>query len=268
MGVDDAELTIVLSHPAAESYARPIGDRFPQVRAIIAPDSDRLERHIGEADALLAPRFPVEVFERAGKLRWFQCTGAGVDSLLAVRDTNARGIHGDVIADFVMAGVTMLHWDFRGFLREQAEKRWNPRHVASLADRTLGIVGVGSIGATIARRAKSAGMTVLGSKRDISVPVAGVDQLFSADALADMLPLCDFLVLALPATPDTVGLIGAAEIACMKPKHFWSTSPGATSWSKPTSSTLCGPVRSPVRCWMCSSRNRCRWTVRCGTCRT
>ncbi|WP_404294923.1 D-2-hydroxyacid dehydrogenase (plasmid) [Microvirga sp. RSM25] len=227
MAVESPELTIVLNHPAAESYARLIEERFPQVRPIVAPDSNGLERYIGEADALLAFRFPVEVFDKAKKLRWFQCTGAGVDSMFPIRDrvghitvTNARGIHGDIIADFVMAGVTMLHWDFRRFLREQANREWNPRYVAPLADKTLGVVGLGSIGATIARRAKSAGMTVVGSKRDISVPVDGVDGLFASDALEDLLPLCDFVVLALPATPETVGLIGAAELARMRPDAF------------------------------------------------
>ncbi|MCP3380302.1 D-2-hydroxyacid dehydrogenase [Bradyrhizobium sp. CCGUVB4N] len=227
MAGEKPAFTIVLNHPAAESFAQLIGERFPQVRAIVAPDPDRLERSIEEADALLAFRFPVEVFDRAKKLRWFQCTGAGVDSLFSIRDrvghitvTNARGIHGDVIADFVMAGVTMLHWDFRRFLREQTERKWNPRYVAPLADRTLGVVGLGSIGATIALRAKSAGMTVIGSKRDVSVSVEGVDRLFASDALHDLLPLCDFVVLAVPATPDTVGLIGAAEIACMRPHAF------------------------------------------------
>lgn len=223
----DPALTIVLNHPAAEAYARLIGDRFPQVRAIVAPDAGRLEQYIREADALLALRFPVEVFDEAKKLRWFQCTGAGVDSMLPIRDrarhitvTNARGIHGDIISDYVMAGVTMLHWDFRKFLREQAERKWNPRYVAPLADKTLGVVGLGSIGATIARRAKSAGMTVLGSKRDISVPVAGVDQLFASGALQDLLPLCDFVVIAVPGTAETLGLIGPAEIACMRRDAF------------------------------------------------
>lgn len=220
-------LTILLNHPAADSYGRLIGERFPQVRAIVAPDSARLERYIGEADALLAFRFPVEVFDQATKLRWFQCTGAGVDSIFPLRDrvghitvTNARGIHGDIIADYVMAGATMLHWDFRRFLREQAERRWNPRYVAPLADRTLGVVGLGSIGTTIARRAKSAGMTVVGSKRDISVPVNDVDQLFASDALQDLLPLCDFVVIAVPGTAETVGLIGAPEIERMRREAF------------------------------------------------
>lgn len=223
MSGESPALTIVLNHPSAESYAQLIGKRFPQVRAIVAPDSDRLERHIGEADALLAFRFPVEVFEKAKKLRWFQCTGAGVDSMLVIRDraahitvTNARGIHGEIITDFVMAGVTMLHWDFRRFMREQVTRQWNQRVVAPLSEKTLGVVGLGSIGSTIARRAKSAGMTVIGSKQDISLSVEGVDRIFASDALHDLLPLCDFLVLAVPGTADTKGLIGAAEIARMR----------------------------------------------------
>lgn len=227
MPSESPALTIVLNHPDGETYARLIADRFPQVRTIVAPDPERLKHCIKEADALLASRFPVGLFEKAKKLRWFQCTNAGLDSVMPIRDrvgqvtiTSARGIHGDIIADFVMAGVTMLHWDFRRFLREQAERKWNQRFVAPLVEKTLGVVGLGSIGATIARRAKSAGMTVVGSKRDVSVPVEGVDRLFASDALEELLPICDFVVLALPATAETVGLISATEIARMRSDAF------------------------------------------------
>lgn len=227
MTIERSSLTIVLHHPAAESYARRIKERFPQVRAIEAPDAASLDKHIAEADALLAWHFPVQVIDKAKKLRWFQCTGAGVDSMLPIRDkadhlivTNARGLHGEIMTDFVMAGVTMLHWDFPKFLRDQAKTEWNPRFVTPLSHKTLGIVGLGSIGATIARRAKSAGMHVVGSKRDTSVPVEGVDRLFSSNALHEMLPLCDFLVLALPATRETDGLIAAAEFGLMRSDAF------------------------------------------------
>lgn len=228
LGVEKTSaLTILINHPSADDYLAMIGERFPQVRAIAAPDAEQLEQHIGEAEALLSFRFPVEVFDKARRLRWFQSTGAGVDSMFPIRDraghltvTNARGIHGDLMADYVLAGATMLHWNFRGFLRDQMQRTWNPRPIRPLGDMTLGVVGLGAIGTTIARRAKSAGMTVVGSKRDISVPVEGVDRLFAADALAVMLPLCDFVVLAMPATPDTLGFIGAAEIAQMRRGAF------------------------------------------------
>lgn len=133
--------------------------------------------------------------------------------------TNARGIQGDIIADFAIAGVTMLHWNFRRLLHEQAERKWIPRNLALLADKTLGVIGFGSIGATIARRAKSAGMTVVGSKRYISVPVDGVDRLFAFNALEDWLPLSDFVVLAVPAHRRR-SVLCAPEIACMKPHAF------------------------------------------------
>ncbi|WP_283813942.1 NAD(P)-dependent oxidoreductase [Bradyrhizobium niftali] len=190
MATKSRELSVVLNHPFAETFAKFISERFPKVRTFIAPDPERLERYIGEANALLAFNFPVQFFDKAKKLRWFQCTGAGVDSLFPIRDrlaniivTNARGIHGDVIADYVMGGVTMLHWDFRRFLREQGARQWNSRAVAPLADKAIGVVGLGSIGSTIARRAKSAGMTVFGSKRDVSASVNGVDQLFTSGRL-------------------------------------------------------------------------------------
>lgn len=218
--------TVVITGESAK-YAELVKDHFPDLRVFHASDASSLEEHIAEAEVLLAFRFPVEVFDKASKLRWFQSTGAGVDSLFPIRDrvghitvTNARGIHGEVIADYVMGAVTMFQWDFRGFLHDQANKRWKPRPVSPLADKTIGVVGLGSIGATIARRAKSAGMTVLGSKRDVTVPVNGVDELFAPDAMADMLPRCDFVVLALPATPDTVGFLGPAEIACIRPDAY------------------------------------------------
>jgi phosphoglycerate dehydrogenase-like enzyme len=134
--------------------------------------------------------------------------------------TNARGIHGDLMADYVMGGITVMHWDFRAFLREQADKKWNFRMVSPLADKSLGVIGLGSVGSAIARRAKSAGMAVLGTRRNASQPVQGVDQLFAADALKEMLSLCDFVVVAVPSTSETVGLLGAAEFACMRRTAF------------------------------------------------
>lgn len=228
MPSDTPALTILLNDPDAGVYARRIAKRFPDVRAIEAPNLRSLEEHIGQADALLASRISPELLGQAKKLRWIQSAAAGVESMLPIRDqligrivvTNVKGLHGEGIADFVMAGVTMLHWDFGRFLREQSERKWTPRPVAPLAEKTLGVVGLGSIGTTIARRAKSAGMTVLGLKRDTSVPVDAVDSLFAVDALGDLLPLCDFVVLALPATPDTTGIIGAPEIARMRPQAF------------------------------------------------
>ena len=223
---DDA-VTVLVNISGPERYTAWVRERFPDLRVLSARDAASLDRHVAEADVLLAQHFPVEVFDKARRLRWFQSTNAGVDSIFPLRDrigdlivTNARGMHGEIIADFVMAGMTMMHWDFPRFMREQSRKEWVPRGVAPLAERVLGVVGLGSIGAAIARRGKGAGMTVVGSKRDVTQAVAGVDRLFPPDGLSELLQLSDFVVLAVPQVPETIGLIGREQIRLMRRAAF------------------------------------------------
>ena len=218
-------VTVLIYFPGPERderYTALIRERFPALRVLSAHNAASLDRHVAEADVLLAQHFPVEVFDKARRLRWFQSTNAGVDSIFPIRDrignlivTSARGMHGEIIADFVMAGMTMMHWDFPRFMREQSRKEWYARGVAPLAERVLGVVGLGSIGSAIARRGKSAGMTVVGSKRDVTQSVAGIDRLFPPNGLAELLQLSDFVVLAVPQVPETTGLIGREQIRLM-----------------------------------------------------
>lgn len=212
-----------------DEYAAMIRKRFPGLQVLCAKDAASIEDQIAKADVILAaPSYvPTHLFDRARRLRWFQGTGAGVDRLLPIRDrisdiivTNARGLHGEIIADFVMGGITILHWDFPRFMREQSRKEWHPRSVAPLAERTLGVIGLGSIGATIARRGKSIGMTVVGSNREVSQPISGVDKLFPPEGLADLLQLSDFVVLAVPHLPETTRLIGSEQIRLMRRSAF------------------------------------------------
>ncbi|MCA6119974.1 D-2-hydroxyacid dehydrogenase [Bradyrhizobium sp. WSM 1738] len=220
-------ITVLVNDAAADSYVALILQRFPEVRVLSAKDAVLLDRHIAEADILLGPRFPVDLLAKARRLRWFQCSNAGIDSVLPIRDrigdiivTNARGMHSEIIADFVIAAVTIMHWDFPRFIREQSRKKWHPREVAPLAERTLGIVGLGSIGAAIARRGKTIGMTVIGSKRDLTHPIAVVDRLFPPDGLAELLQLSDFVVLAVPHLPETDKLIGREQLRLMRRTAF------------------------------------------------
>ncbi|AMA60018.1 D-2-hydroxyacid dehydrogenase [Bradyrhizobium sp. CCGE-LA001] len=223
----DDTITVLVNHPSPDEYVALIGKRFPGLRVLSAKDAATLNHHVAMADVLLAPRFPVEVFDKARRLRWFQCSNAGIDSILPIRDcigdlivTNARGMHGELIADFVMAGMTMMHWDFPRLMREQSRKEWHPREVSPLAERTLGVVGLGSIGSAIVRRGKSAGMTVLGSKRDVGAPIVDVDRLFPPDRLAELLELSDFVVLAVPNIPETRKLIGCKQLRLMRRTAF------------------------------------------------
>lgn len=225
----DESVTVLVYDSDGDTYASLIRKHFPDVRVLIAENLLYLEYHVAEADVILssAGRFPIHLFEVARRLRWFQSTGAGIDPILPIRDrlghliiTNARGLHGEMIADFVMAGIGMLHWKFPQFMREQSCKQWHTRSVPPIAERTLGVVGLGSIGAAIAQRAKDAGLRVVGSKRDVTKPLACVDRLLSPDSLSELLMVSDFVVLAVPHVPETNRLVGREQLRLMRRDAF------------------------------------------------
>lgn len=225
----DESVTVLVYDADGDTYASLIRTHFPDLRVLIAENMQSLEYHVAEADVILssAGRFPIHLFEMAHRLRWFQSTGAGIDPILSVRDrlghliiTNARGLHGEMIADFVMAGIGMLHWQFPQFMREQVCKQWQTRSVPPLAERTLGVIGLGAIGAAVAQRGKDAGLRVVGSKRDVTKPVAGVDRLFPPDGLSELLKVSDFVVLAVPHVPETTRLLGREQLRLMRRDAF------------------------------------------------
>jgi len=105
----------------------------------------------------------------------------------------------------------------------QSKSHWRPMiseigaREAELAGRTMVIVGLGRIGARLARFAKAFDMRVVGVKRDVSSSAGGIDRLVPTAALAAVLPEADFVVLACPLTPETENLIGRDALAAMKP---------------------------------------------------
>jgi phosphoglycerate dehydrogenase-like enzyme len=200
-----------------------IRKRFPGLNFVICNDEGALVGHAAEADVLLGWRAPAAFFRKARRLRWFQGLYVGMEWMLPIRAelgdvvvTNGRGVASDLIADFVITGIGMLHWDFMRLLREQARREWHSGPVPRLAGRTVGIVGLGSIGAAIARRCKGAGLRVIGTKRDTSRPVENVDQLFAADNLPELLRQSDYVVLAVPYTAETDRMIGRKQLSQMR----------------------------------------------------
>ncbi|HRW48594.1 MAG TPA: D-2-hydroxyacid dehydrogenase [Caldilinea sp.] len=155
-------------------------------------------------------------------LRWLQATYAGVETLTAPglrRDyvlTNARGAFGDLMAEYVMGYLIMherLGW--QRFLA-QREGRWDATWPGRVRGKTMGLVGVGSIGAEIARAAKCFGLRTLGYTR-ASEGCAAIDGYFHGGDLAAMATQCDYLVCSLPNTDASRGLVDAAVLAALPP---------------------------------------------------
>jgi phosphoglycerate dehydrogenase-like enzyme len=140
---------------------------------------------------------------------------------MGVRLTSSAGVGAPPIAEFVIGRILEVWKRTRELEVHQQAKRWEFTQGRLLMGSTIGIVGLGAIGSEIAKRAKAFGTTVLGTRRSYrpGMTADNVDELFGPgpEALAELLRRSDVVVLSAPATVETTDLIGAAELAAMKP---------------------------------------------------
>jgi phosphoglycerate dehydrogenase-like enzyme len=166
------------------------------------------------------------VFCMCPQVKWVHTRAAGLDNLLfpelvesPVTLTNGRGVFSSSLGEFALAAILYFAKDFRRMIRNQEAGRWEPFDVTEVAGQTVGIVGYGDIGRAVAARVHAMGMRVLAVKRGGSSAASDpfASRIYGPGALMEMIPLCDYLVVAAPLTPETRRLIAAREFAAMKP---------------------------------------------------
>ena len=187
--------------------------------------SDPPDALLSGADALLAWRPPARLAPRAPRLTWIQSLTGGCEQFLGpevpatVVLTCARGTHRVQMTEHILAALFMCAKDLAGIVRDQGERRWRRRVNPTLAGATLGILGLGAIGAEIARVASLLGMRVIGTKRD-ATPLPHVVQVLPPAQTPRVIAESDYLLLLLPSTVETKGIIDKTALARMKPGAF------------------------------------------------
>jgi phosphoglycerate dehydrogenase-like enzyme len=199
-----------------------------------------------DTEVLYAFHLPDDLLTKAPRLRWVQLHSAGADHLLGqpimksdALITTTSGIHATPIAEYALA--SMLAWSRRlpkmlyyQQRREWPQGRWALFASQELRGATLGIVGYGSIGREVGRIGKCFGMRVVAAKRSVNeardtgykLPGTGdpeaqmPDRIYPPERLREMLAECDFVVISLPLTSETRGLIGEEELQAMKPTAY------------------------------------------------
>ena len=160
------------------------------------------------------------------RLRWIQSSTAGMDQWLAAPDlgadvvlTCARGSHRVQMPENILGALFFLTKPLMQCALEQRAGRWTRRTSEPLAGKTLGILGLGAIGQELARKCDALEIRVIGTKRR-PAPLPHVAQVYPPEATDEVLGQSDFVLLLLPATPDTENLLDARRFSTMK-KSAW-----------------------------------------------
>jgi phosphoglycerate dehydrogenase-like enzyme len=176
-----------------------------------------------DTEAMLAWGVPPGLLPHMPKLRWAQALTAGVEGWLALPDlppaltlTCARGTHRESMAENIMGALFHLTKPYPAIVEDQKHSKWTRRLATPLAGQTLGILGLGVIGQQVAQIAATIGMRVIGTKRRAAA-LTGVAEVMPPEQTDQVLGQSDFVLLLLPATPETENFMNARRLARMKP---------------------------------------------------
>jgi len=174
---------------------------------------------VGGRDAAIA--LVQEAARQGRELRGWEVDRAARSGLLKsdFMLTSASGLHATPIGEYVLCVMLMFCKGAPRFVRAQERREWLRFMPQELYGKTVGVVGLGHIGAEVARLAKAFGCRVLATRRSVTSRTKGelVDELLPPPELPALLAESDFVVLAVPLTPDTRHLIGEAELRAMRP---------------------------------------------------
>jgi len=219
----------VLPHSLYERWQHLFDNRY--CRKKISIDGDSLNQAGEDVDVFLCswtitPDILINLLPLLPNLKWIHSTVTGVDHLLSqglinknIILTSSNSIHSVRIAEFVLALMLNVAKRIPEHLRLQRQKRWQSIKADELRGKIVGIIGYGHIGREVAKKARAFEMKVMAIRRSPSQTVEGVTLLDSRN-LRDLLKICDFLVICVPLTKETEGLIGETELAAMKKEAY------------------------------------------------
>jgi len=207
---------------------------FPQLEVVQLPNYDRVTKEIVDAELAIAWSLRGEQIMSARKLRWVHSTAAAVHGLMTpelqasdIILTNARAVHGPVVAEHAMSLVFALAKRLPEAAKFQSQRYWAQQEICQtvprpreLKDATMVIVGFGSIGTSLAKLARAIGMRVVGVREHPEKISELADAMYGFGDLSRALGEGDFVVLATPVTEKTRHLMNAERFAYLKPDAY------------------------------------------------
>lgn len=227
-----------MSVPATVDSARPIhvhvphggaaGDKVVGLleaagRRVSRVTADAVASQLPEIEVLFAGEPPRVDWSKATRLRFLQFMGSGTEAFWPAtglrRDVaiaNARGIHLPEMRDHALALMLAFERELPRFFQQQTARVWRPIPASTVSGKTVGILGLGEVGRSVAAACAALGMRVVGARGNPS-PVPHVEEVFGPDALQTLLAMADHLVVTVPLTRRTRGLLDAEMLGFLRP---------------------------------------------------
>jgi phosphoglycerate dehydrogenase-like enzyme len=229
------KLLIFVHHPfdqwnAPDWFPQRLQREFPQVNVVTLPDYSRVDEEIVDAEIVIAWSIRPEQIAAAKKLQWVHSPAAAVHQLMFpelvnsdIILTNAREVHGPVVAEHVIALIFALAKKIPDSVRLQQRHVWGQQilwdelpRIREVAGATVGIVGLGSIGRAVAKSAKALGMRVIAVREHPEKGSESADAVFGPAQIDELFRQADYVVLAAPVTETTKAIANAERLALMK----------------------------------------------------
>lgn len=218
---------VVTDAEGRRAWRRKLEEAAPQdTFEYLATDAE-LPARIADADVVAGYVAPEALAQASPRLKWVHSWAAGPDKQLypAFKDSDiiltcCKGNGAVPLAEHAIMLMLMLQRDAVRWLDEQRQKVWRHRPHEELAGKTCAIIGTGYSGVDLALKAKAFHMEVIGMRRS-GEPAEHFDRMYRREQLHEFLGAADFVVVTAPRTPDTLGMLGPAEFAAMKPSAYY-----------------------------------------------
>ena len=219
----EGEEVFTITRERFNQAAKKFPDVAKELDLFVDWDVDHFAESMATADVLVTWNLPTEnLAQVAPNLKWIHIIGAGVEHLTpldwlpeGVVLTNNKGVHADKGGEFGLMSVLMLHNRIPEIFSNQVTADYDSIYSTPIAGKTLVVIGVGSIGKSVAAHCQRIGMNVIGVTRR-GIKIDEVDQMVSVDRLDDVLPLADYVFVVTPLTPETENLLNRRRLNLLK----------------------------------------------------
>jgi len=210
-----------------DRFQRLLREGREDIQLLVCKNKEQINQVIDKGDIIFSGyTFPVDLISKAGNLKWIQSMSAGVENYARsklippnVIITKIKGIFGPIMSEYVVGYILAITQNMKKVFHNQKKRHWQPFVVDSVRHKTVGVMGLGSVGAYIAYQVYLMGAVVIAlEEQEKRLPY--VSQEYPVTEIEEFLGRSDFVVVTVPLTDATEGTIGEKEFKMMKKSAY------------------------------------------------